>query len=169
MDRLFGAPAPASAPAGAVAGQPGAAAQPAQRTNPLFGMLRMAVMWYMVRQFMGSGNKQKDMPREQLIMPKLARGTPLDMSLYLSEQPVFSDFGSREALIWRETDLELGVSGERTATYNYRPSLVRSGVRAGAAERRRSCQVSDARMASQACCFALVPALPLRQAVRSRD
>jgi hypothetical protein len=133
MDRLFGAPAPAPAPAGAVAGQPGAAAQPAQRTNPLFGMLRMAVMWYMVRQFMGSGNKQKDMPREQLIMPKLARGTPLDMSLYISEQPVFSDFGSREALIWRETDLELGVSGERTATYTYRPSQVRSGVRAGAA------------------------------------
>ena len=125
MDRLFAGLVPA-APAPAGAGQPGAAQQPAPRPNPLFGMLRMAVMWYMVRQFMGSGNKQKDMPRDTLLMPKLLKGTPVDMALYLSDEPVFSDFGSKEALIWRETDLLLGVSPERTATYNYRPSLVRS-------------------------------------------
>ncbi|KAK9822470.1 hypothetical protein WJX81_006087 [Elliptochloris bilobata] len=55
-------------------------------------------------------------------MPKLLQGTPVDMALYLSEQPVFSDFGSKESLIWRETDLLLGQGSERTAVYTYRPS-----------------------------------------------
>ena len=124
MDRLFGAFAPA-APAPAAAGQPaGQGQQPAARPNPLFGMLRMAVMWYMVRQFMGSGKQAKDTPREQLLMPKLLKGTPVDMALYLSEAPSFSDFGNKEALIWRETDLLLGQDSERKATYTYRPSRV---------------------------------------------
>ena len=124
MDRLFGAFAPA-APAPAAAGQPaGQGQQPAARPNPLFGMLRMAVMWYMVRQFMGSGKQAKDTPREQLLMPKLLKGTPVDMALFLSEAPAFSDFGNKEALIWRETDLLLGQDSERKATYTYRPSRV---------------------------------------------
>ena len=76
---VVAAPAEGSAPA-----------EPAQkRNNPLWMILRMALMWYMFKLFFQGGNNKGNLPRDQLYAPKFERGLALDMSVYLSEDPIF--------------------------------------------------------------------------------
>ena len=96
--------------------------QQAQKSNPIFGILRMIAMWYMFKTFFGGG-QQKKLTREELFAPHFPKGTSLDMSVFLSESPSFSDFSGSKPL-WQETDIQLGLAGQRSLNVTYRPSQV---------------------------------------------
>ena len=63
------------------------AAAPRQRSNPLWTVLRMGLMYFFFKNFFGG--PQKPVPREEMFAPKFERGLPLDMNVYLSDQPEF--------------------------------------------------------------------------------
>ena len=107
-----------------MADPPAAAAQGQQRQNPLFGILRMIAMWYMFKTFFG-GSSKKPLTREELFMPQYAKGTPFDMSLFLTETPSISKFSDSEALIWQEKDIVYGTDPNRVFNYTYTPTKVR--------------------------------------------
>ena len=108
----------------AVAGGGQGQQQPQQKSNAIFGILRMIAMWYMFKTFFGGGGQQKKLSREEIFAPHFPKGTSLDMSVYLSESPYFRDFsGSRP--VWQEADVQLGLAAERKLNVTYRPSQVR--------------------------------------------
>jgi hypothetical protein len=116
------------AAAGPVAGQAAGAQgqQPAKKSNPLMGIIRMIAMWYMFKTFFGGGAK-KPLTREELLVPQYPKGSSFDMSLFLSEQPNFSSFGDAKALVWQERDITYGTDGPRAYNYTYAPSKVQLG------------------------------------------
>ena len=119
LGRLLNMPAQQAATTGGGQGQ-----QPAQqRSNPIFGILRMIAMWYMFKTFFGGG-QQKKLTREEVFAPHFPKGTSLDMSVFLSESPSFGDFSGSKP-VWQETDIQLGLAGERSVNVTYRPSQVR--------------------------------------------
>eukprot|EP00252_Welwitschia_mirabilis_P019611 TRINITY_DN4588_c0_g1_i2.p1 TRINITY_DN4588_c0_g1~~TRINITY_DN4588_c0_g1_i2.p1 ORF type:complete len:615 (+),score=94.38 TRINITY_DN4588_c0_g1_i2:204-2048(+) len=75
-------------------------------SNMLFGVIRMAVFWYIFTQFFAS--KKKVDPALQ-ISNQFSRGDYLDMWLYISENKRFHDFGNEAALIWYETNVPYAV------------------------------------------------------------
>ena len=60
---------------------------PRQRSNPLWTVLRMGLMYYFFKNFFGG--PQKSVPREEMFVPKFERGLLLDMNVYISEQSAF--------------------------------------------------------------------------------
>lgn len=96
--------------------------EPPKKSNALFGILRMIAMWYMFKTFFGGG-QQKKLAREELFAPHFPKGTSLDMSVFLSEEPSFRDFSGSKP-IWQETDVQLGSSADRKLNVTYRPSQV---------------------------------------------
>lgn len=107
----------------AVAGGGQGQQQPQQKSNTIFGILRMVAMWYMFKTFFGGGSLKK-LERGELFAPHFPKGTSLDMSVYLSESPSFRDFAGSKP-IWQEADMQLGLAGERKLNVTYRPSQVR--------------------------------------------
>jgi hypothetical protein len=84
----------------------------------------MVFMWWMFKQFFG-GKQGANLTREQVYMPRLTKGTLLDMHVFMSEMPSFQKFGDEDALIWKETEIPLGgLDHELTKTINYHPSKV---------------------------------------------
>ena len=119
LGRLLNMPAQQAATTGGGEGQ-----QPAQqKSNPIFGILRMIAMWYMFKTFFGGG-QQKKLTREEVFAPHFPKGTSLDMSVFLSESPSFGDFSGSKP-VWQKTDIQLGLAGERSVNVTYRPSQVR--------------------------------------------
>ena len=112
---------PTAAPAApnAAGGQQGQ-----QRQNPLFGILRMVAMWWMFKTFFGGGGQKKTLTRQELFAPQYSRGTPLDMYVFLSEQPSFSQFSDSKALVWAEKSFSLGTEPDRKRNITFYPSEV---------------------------------------------
>ena len=105
---------------------PGAGAQGGQeRSNPLFGILRMFVMWYLFKQFFGGGQKPASMPRSEVYWPRFEKGTPMDFSMFLSEQPDFQAWNDTRALVWRQTEVPLAEGPDLSQRITYHPSQVR--------------------------------------------
>ena len=55
----------------------------------------MGLMYFFFKNFFGG--PQKPVPREEMFAPKFERGLPLDMNVYLSEQPEFRSVLNRLA------------------------------------------------------------------------
>lgn len=69
----------------------------------------------------------------QVLSPRLFKGHPLDMHLYLSERPTWQDAVAAEQPVWTAADVPLAEAGvQRTAEFVYRPSLVRCAAAAAA-------------------------------------
>ncbi|CAL8463959.1 g3494 [Coccomyxa elongata] len=111
---------PTAAPAAPNAA--GGQQQGQQRQNPLFGILRMVAMWWMFKTFFGGGGQKKPLTRQELLAPQYSRGTPLDMYVFLSEQPSFSHFSDSKALVWSEKSFSLGTEPDRKKNITYFPS-----------------------------------------------
>lgn len=116
---------PVAAPAAPAAGG-GEQQQGQQRSNPLFGILRMVAMWWMFKTFFGGGGEKKQLTRQDVFVPHFERGTHLDLYVFQSEQPSFSQYSDSEALIWTEKDFALGSEADRKLNITYYPSEVRS-------------------------------------------
>lgn len=84
------------------------------------------MMWYVMRMFTGSGNKTgtaKSGEPVKMLVPRLPRGHPLDMHLYLSERDSWQAVAESEQPIWTATDFGLAESDvSRHFSYTYRPS-----------------------------------------------
>jgi len=127
-------PATTLVPAAAAAGDGDPAAPaPAARPNPLAGLVRMFVMWYLARALFGGNSKPAaKLPREAQLWPALARGTPVDLAFFLTEgaDPP-ADWDTVGGPVWAVERVPLGVErGERFALIEYTPSevSVREGV-----------------------------------------
>ena len=64
---------------------PANAAAPRQRSNPLWTVLRMGLMYFFFKNFFGGPSKPQN--REEMLVPKFERGLALDISVYLTEHP----------------------------------------------------------------------------------
>lgn len=81
---------------------------PAQQgwAGSISGIIRMGIFWYFAMQMFGS----KKVTNPDLLTNNLfSKGENLDFWLYMSETPVFSDFGNENALIWHETNVPYAV------------------------------------------------------------
>ncbi|KAG6493745.1 hypothetical protein ZIOFF_048747 [Zingiber officinale] len=90
----------------------------------LSGIVRMAVFWYFAMKFFGP---KKPAEPSQLMSNMLAKGEPLDMWVYLSENEKFKDFGKEDALVWHEANIPYAVWGPssfRSISLKYYPSEV---------------------------------------------
>lgn len=128
-------PPPPPAAVGPAAGQ----ARPQGLQGLLQGIARMVMMWYMFKQlsgFMGgnkpgAGGSAGGRPQPPLV-PKYYRSHPLDVHVYVSEQPRWQDAAKGEEPVWVAPDVALAGSGPpHTFTYAYHPSLVRAWPRGG--------------------------------------
>ena len=129
-------PPAAAPPAAAAAG--GDQPQQQQRGGFLQGFIRMALMWYMFQQFQKSGTNKGTSPSSSSpsssspspasgsAHPLLPRGTPIDVHMWVSEHPIWTEaLASGEPPIWIESNIPLATpSPPRTATYLYHPSDV---------------------------------------------
>ena len=113
---------PVAAPAAPDAA--GGQQQGQQRSNPLFGILRMVAMWWMFKTFFGGGGEKKQLTRQDMLVPQFQRGTHLDLYVFLSEQPSFSQYSDSKALVWAEKDFALGTEADRKLNITYHPSEV---------------------------------------------
>jgi hypothetical protein len=88
-------------------------------------IVRMAMMYYMMQWMKGGG--QQAGPAGQTAPgtsnPLYRRGDLVDMYVYLSEEPFLSQ-RSADALVWKESEIALGVSPERSRNVTYQPSQV---------------------------------------------
>ncbi|KAH9571576.1 hypothetical protein CY35_02G100600 [Sphagnum magellanicum] len=99
-------------PAGGVGTQVAAGTaqqQPAQQGlgQVLFGVVRMGLFWYFAMQMFG-GSKKVTNPA-LLTNNLFSKGEGLDVWLYISEAPKFTDFGNEAALVWHETNVPYAV------------------------------------------------------------
>ncbi|KAL4425896.1 hypothetical protein ABPG75_009912 [Micractinium tetrahymenae] len=112
---------PAAAAAGAAGGQ---GQQQQQRGGFLQGIVRMIMMWYMMKMFTG-GNKggQPAGKDAKFVVPQFGRSHPLDMHLFLSESRSWRGAASAGPALWVASDVPLAESGvKRDFSYVYRPS-----------------------------------------------
>ncbi|CAM6043159.1 unnamed protein product [Sphagnum compactum] len=116
-------------PAGGVGTQVAAAGtaqqQPAQQGlgQVLFGVVRMGMFWYFAMQMFG-GSKKVTNPA-LLTNNLFSKGEDLDVWLYVSEAPKFTDFGNEAALVWHETNVPYAVwtpNSVRRKHFVYHPS-----------------------------------------------
>jgi hypothetical protein len=124
-------PAPAGGGAAvAGGGPPGQQQQQPQRGGFLQGLIRMGIMWYMMRQFSSAPSKTATGPDGQKVSaitltPMLPRGTPIDMYMYISENNNWKEVvASQEENppIWVEKGIPLASGEPRYSTHVYRPS-----------------------------------------------
>lgn len=93
----------------------------------LGGIFRAVMMWYMMKSFMG-GNKNAQQGKDgqggpvPTLQPRLAKHTPLDMHLYISEKPSWHVAARHGDPVWVASDVELAGGGEHTFSYLYHPS-----------------------------------------------
>jgi hypothetical protein len=117
-------------PAGGVGTQVAAGTaqqQPAQQGlgQVLFGVVRMGLFWYFAMQMFG-GSKKVTNPA-LLTNNLFSKGEDLDVWLYISEAPKFTDFGNEAALVWHETNVPYAVwtpNSVRRKHYVYHTSEV---------------------------------------------
>ncbi|EIE18938.1 cleft lip and palate transmembrane 1 [Coccomyxa subellipsoidea C-169] len=57
-----------------------------------------------------------------MLVPQFQRGTHLDLYVFLSEQPSFSQYSDSKALVWAEKDFALGTEADRKLNITYHPS-----------------------------------------------
>ncbi|CAK9215755.1 unnamed protein product [Sphagnum troendelagicum] len=115
-------------PAGGVGTQVAAGTaqqQPAQQGlgQVLFGVVRMGLFWYFAMQMFG-GSKKVTNPA-LLTNNLFSKGEDLDVWLYISEAPKFTDFGNEAALVWHETNVPYAVwtpNSVRHKHFVYHPS-----------------------------------------------
>ncbi|KAK9812617.1 hypothetical protein WJX72_000698 [[Myrmecia] bisecta] len=80
------------------------------------------LMWWMFKQFFGGGTG-KPAPREEQFWPRMAKGEPVDMWVYMSEKPYHRPHvDSEKFLIWQESGLPLAIVEERHKQIIYHPS-----------------------------------------------
>ena len=125
-------PTAVAAPAaGAAAGPSGDPAAPhAARANPLGGLIRMFVMWYLARALFGGGSTPAaKLPREAQLWPALPRGTPVDVAFFLSEVAFPpADWDAVGGPVWSVSGVPLGSErSERSVLVEYTPSEVSLG------------------------------------------
>ena len=126
---------PVAAPAAAaVAAGDGAAAAPAapQRGGWLAGLVRMGVMWYLMRQFSGSGNKSAspgggggggpDGASPTILSPLFSKGTLVDVHMFISENSNWKEAVATTPPVWVEPNVPLGAGEPRHSLYMYHPS-----------------------------------------------
>jgi hypothetical protein len=115
--------AAAGAAAGGPQGQPGQQQQ--QRGGFVQGLMRMLMMYYMFKMFTGGNKNAPTGPggKAQVLSPLLPRGHPLDMHLFISEQPDWRAAASDGEPVWTASNVPLGEPGPaRGSSYVYRPS-----------------------------------------------
>jgi len=124
-------PAPAGGGGGAAVagGAPGQPEQQPQRGGFLQGLVRMGLMWYMMRQFTSGPSKTapdgSPAAPAVALTPMLSRGTPVDMYMYISENENWKDAvtsSDENPPIWVEKGIPLASGQPRYSTYTYRPS-----------------------------------------------
>lgn len=133
-------PATAAAPPAA----PGAADEQPQQPNPVFGLLRMLAIWWLIKSFFGGrgGNNApkttSQLSRSDFLLPLMQRGTPVDLAMVLSEEsflaPGWSEFSDKNTrktdaaqVVFRKSALPLAtMPGEEKLTVAYTPSEVRN-------------------------------------------
>lgn len=96
------------------------------RGNMLGGLFRMFLVYMLVRNLFGGGGS-KAPPPGLAFRPRVSRGDPMSMRIFLSEQPEMAvdDLDAvSTAPVWQETDFSLPLTTERTTTISYRPSKV---------------------------------------------
>jgi hypothetical protein len=111
------------AAAGAPGGAPAAAAP--QRGGIVPGLIRMALMWYVMKQFTGS--KQAPVApggvKVPPLSPRLARSTPVDVHVFISETDSWRAAAANGAPpVWLQRDVPLGSTQPQHFRYTYRPS-----------------------------------------------
>ncbi|KAK9917974.1 hypothetical protein WJX75_000180 [Coccomyxa subellipsoidea] len=79
-------------------------------------------MWWMFKTFFGGGGEKKQLTRQDIFVPHFERGTHLDLYVFQSEQPSFSQYSDSKALIWTEKDFALGSEADRKLNITYYPS-----------------------------------------------
>lgn len=124
-------PAPAEGGGGAAVagGAPGQPEQQPQRGGFLQGLIRMGIMWYMMKQFSSSPSKTAPgggpAAPAVTLTPMLSRGTPVDMYMYISENENWKDvvtLSNENPPIWVEKGIPLASGEPRYSTHTYRPS-----------------------------------------------
>lgn len=131
-----------AAPAGGATGD-----QPAPQTNPIFGLLRMLAVWWLLRSFFsGGGGSAKQstsqLARSDYFLPLMQRATPVDVAMVLNEEKTLApgwlafggDGGGGEAraregdaarVVWRQSNVPLATAAESKVTVSYTPSEVK--------------------------------------------
>jgi hypothetical protein len=114
-------------------------APPAEQAapSPLVGLIRMGVMWWIMRALFGGGgggaNPTAKLPREAQLWPAIPRGAPVDLAFLLTETaapPV--DWAAVGGPVWEVKALPLGTDrAEREVVIEYTPSEVRRRGREG--------------------------------------
>lgn len=96
--------------------------QQQQPGNQLFATIaRFAIMWWLMSYM--RGNQQQQQTPAGAAAPLYRKGDPLDMYVYISEQPYLHDRSEAE-LIWTQQEVGLATTTERKSTYTYSPSRV---------------------------------------------
>lgn len=114
-----GGGAVAAAAAGAVAGRGGNGRQQPQQQGfgqVLFGIMRMAIFWYIATQMFSS---KKPSNPALLINNLVPKGEKLDMWLYISEKETLTEFGNEKALVWHESNIPYAVWGPESVRHHH--------------------------------------------------
>jgi hypothetical protein len=86
-------------------------------------VVRMAMMYYMMQWMKGGQQAGPAGTAPSTSNPLYRRGDLVDMYVYLSEEPFLSQ-RSEDALVWKEAEIALGLSPERSRNVTYHPSQV---------------------------------------------
>lgn len=113
------APAAAGAPAaGGQRNQQGGLGAIANR------ILRMGLMWYVMKQFTGGGKKPAVGPGSPAVAgltPLLPKGTPMDVHFFISEDASWNAAAKADP-VWLAQSVAMGASEPLMFPYLYRPS-----------------------------------------------
>lgn len=92
----------------------------------LSGILRMAMMWYMMQWFKGGNQGQSGQSGPVSVAhPLYHKGDLINIRLYLSEDEFLHD-RTAARLLWEQKDVGLATTEERLLETTYKPSKVSS-------------------------------------------
>ncbi|KAL4445724.1 hypothetical protein ABPG77_008923 [Micractinium sp. CCAP 211/92] len=110
-----------AAAAGAAGGQ--GQQQQQQRGGFLQGFVRMIMMWYMMKMFMGKGGGPQPAKDAKFATPQFGRSHPLDVHLFLSESRSWRAAAGAGPALWVASDVPLAEPNvKRQLAYVYHPS-----------------------------------------------
>ncbi|KDD74795.1 Cleft lip and palate transmembrane protein 1, partial [Helicosporidium sp. ATCC 50920] len=93
-----------------------------QRGGLLGTIVRMVMMWYMMRMFFGKSSAPKPgdgSAGPASLVPRLGRGTPVDVHVFLSTEPMWRLAAQASAPLWSATNLPLGSFAETGASLDF--------------------------------------------------
>jgi hypothetical protein len=98
------------------------------------------LVFMLLRNLFGGGKQAP--PPGMAFHPRVARGDPMSMRVFLNEQPtmVVDDLDAvSTAPVWQQTDFSLPLPAERSHVISYQPSKVRPVAGSGAVNSANGC------------------------------